>query len=94
MNAISAHYAKALWLFKPGRQLTDGRYHGRYRADHDEPRLGFILAGSLAAVAGALALAADWSGGALVLAVGALASLAAGPVTAWILLAEVRRAAT
>jgi hypothetical protein len=57
-------------------------------------RLSFILAASLAAVAGALALAAGWSGGVFILAVGVLTSLAVGLVTAWILLVEVRRAAT
>jgi hypothetical protein len=57
-------------------------------------RLSFILAGSLATTAGALALAAGWPGGTFVLAAGALISLAIGLITAWILLVEVRRAAS
>jgi hypothetical protein len=45
-------------------------------------RLSFTLAGSLAAAAGALALAAGWPGGTFILAAGALISLAIGLVTA------------
>jgi hypothetical protein len=54
-------------------------------------RLSFIVAGSALALAGALALAAGWSGGAYFLAAGSLASLIIGLTIAWILLVEVRR---
>lgn len=57
-------------------------------------RISFILAGSLTATAGALALAAGWPGGTYLLAAGALTSLAIGLITAWVLLVEVRRATT
>jgi hypothetical protein len=54
-------------------------------------RLGFIVAGSVLELAGALALAAGWSGGAYFLAIGSLGSLIIGLMIAWILLVEVRR---
>jgi modulator of FtsH protease len=54
-------------------------------------RLSFIVAGSVLELAGGLALAAGWSGGAYFLAVGSLASLIIGLMIAWILLVEVRR---
>jgi hypothetical protein len=57
-------------------------------------RLGFILAASVLAAAGALGLAAGWSGGLYLLAAATLASLAIGLVIAWVLLVEVRRLAS
>ncbi len=57
-------------------------------------RLGFILAASVLAAAGALGLAAWWSGGLYLLPAATLASLAIGLVIARVLLVEVRRLAT
>lgn len=54
-------------------------------------RLGFVMAGSLLELIGALAVAAGWSGGAYFLAVGSLASLVVGLMIAWTLLVAVRR---
>ena len=54
---------------------------------------GFIRAASVLAAAGALGLAAWWSGGLYLLAAATLASLAIGPVIARVLLVEVRQLA-
>lgn len=54
-------------------------------------RLGLIMAGSALELAGALAVAAGWSGGAYFLAVASLASLVIGLMIAWTLLVAVRR---
>jgi len=57
-------------------------------------RLTFTLSGSACAAVGAVGLAAGWTGGAYLLAAGALVSTALGLVTAWVLLVEVRRSKT
>ncbi len=54
-------------------------------------RLTFTLAGSIAVLAGSLALAADWRGGLYLIAAGGLISISIGLVIAWVLLVEVRR---
>jgi hypothetical protein len=54
-------------------------------------RLTFTLAGSIAVLAGAVALAAGWLSGLYLVAAGGLISIAIGLVIAWVLLVEVRR---
>ena len=57
-------------------------------------RTGLILGASLAVAAGALGLAAGWSGGLYLVVAGSLASVAIGLVIAWVLLMAVRRLKT
>lgn len=78
-----------------GRTITSTAWRTLARATAELiNRTGLILGASLTVAAGALGLAAGWSGGLYLVAAGSLASIAIGLVIAWVLLMAVRRLKT